>query len=161
MNTTSKILFLDIDGVVNRGRDQIRGFNWSDPDCVAMLNRVLRDTNADIVISSSWRIGSDLQELAKHFTSEFGIKGNFISMTPVLEASRAEEIHAWITNNNYTGQYAIIDDYNIFGAYLGDEADVWDNAHIRKRFVRLQPWAGLDTDSMLKLIDILNSSNLS
>lgn len=51
-----KILFLDIDGVLN-------GHEWDDEaqscnirrECVAHLNRVVRETGCRIVLSSAWR----------------------------------------------------------------------------------------------------------
>jgi len=63
MNTV-KILFLDVDGVLN-------GHDWSDEaqscsirrECVAHLNRVIRETGCKIVLSSAWRyvvLGGDM-----------------------------------------------------------------------------------------------------
>lgn len=51
-----KILFLDIDGVLNTARAHIAFGNsrW-DPTGIAILDRVCRETGAKIVISSVWR----------------------------------------------------------------------------------------------------------
>jgi hypothetical protein len=59
-----KILFLDIDGVLN-------GHDWNDEaqsssirrECVAHLNRVIRETECKIVLMSAWRyvvLGGDM-----------------------------------------------------------------------------------------------------
>lgn len=68
-----KYLFLDIDGVLNHdgwfcsnaykeSRD-----NWKksmfDPQCVERVNRILKETGAELVVSSSWRDMADLKEI--------------------------------------------------------------------------------------------------
>lgn len=70
-----KILFLDIDGVLNHdvwfGSDAYRNHqeNWRvsmfDPDCVARVNRILQETGAKLVVSSSWRDMADLADIFK------------------------------------------------------------------------------------------------
>lgn len=63
----SKIIFLDIDGVlnterqhdrcVNEGITPVDGFGYAfDPIAVANLKRIVEETGADIVISSSWKL---------------------------------------------------------------------------------------------------------
>ena len=62
----SKIIFLDIDGVLNTERQHDRcveaglayvdNFGYAfDPVSVANLKRIVDETGADIVISSSWK----------------------------------------------------------------------------------------------------------
>src|SRR5579875_1845282 len=58
----SRIVFLDIDGVLNSFGDMHTGLwiqamdhtNWK-PECIQQLNRLCRETKSKIVISSSWR----------------------------------------------------------------------------------------------------------
>ncbi len=51
-----KILFLDVDGVLNDHAFDIDAQSCTiDQSCVAALNRVLKVTSCDIVISSAWR----------------------------------------------------------------------------------------------------------
>jgi hypothetical protein len=51
-----KILFLDCDGVLN-GHEKLPGLEYCGirPDCVARLNRVIAETDCQLVISSAWR----------------------------------------------------------------------------------------------------------
>lgn len=52
-----KVIFLDIDGVLN-GHDAHRhpnGYCGIDPACVYRLNRIVAETGAAIVLSSAWR----------------------------------------------------------------------------------------------------------
>jgi hypothetical protein len=63
MTTTTRLIFLDFDGVLNqmtqRPGDKFgRQYNyarWIDPACMARLNRIVDATGAKLVISSSWR----------------------------------------------------------------------------------------------------------
>lgn len=51
-----KVLFLDIDGVLNgHDWDAEAGSCYLDRECVKRLSRIVRETDAVIVISSSWR----------------------------------------------------------------------------------------------------------
>jgi hypothetical protein len=49
------LVFLDLDGVINDHTEHDNGYCGSLPWCVAQLNRILRQTGANIVISSTWR----------------------------------------------------------------------------------------------------------
>jgi hypothetical protein len=69
----NKYLFLDIDGVLNHDEwFESDGYkqhqqNWRvsmfDPKCVERVNTILRETGAKLVVSSSWRGMSDLEEI--------------------------------------------------------------------------------------------------
>jgi hypothetical protein len=50
-----RIIFLDIDGVLNRHELQASGYAGMLPECVQSLNRIIDATDADIIISSAWR----------------------------------------------------------------------------------------------------------
>lgn len=159
------ILFLDIDGVVNRGRRALVGFNWADPECVRLLNNALSQTNAKVVISSSWRVGASLKELSNHFKNHFGIQADFIDMTPVINldlpdcdftcaAPRAMEIRDWLDRHPEVDNFAIIDDMDIFQG--GEDEIVFEDQEIAEKFVRLPFFGGLDSESANKLKEILN-----
>ena len=53
-----KVLFLDIDGVVNNKRTEksFGGFMAIDPAMAALVQRIVRNTGCEIVLSSSWRL---------------------------------------------------------------------------------------------------------
>jgi hypothetical protein len=48
----AKIIFLDIDGVLNAGCDD-EPFIFS--ECAQRLNRIIQETGAQVVLSSAWR----------------------------------------------------------------------------------------------------------
>jgi hypothetical protein len=115
-----KVIFLDIDGVLNSGRSVIAfaykakeetnepyGVRFAkatvDPVSVGLLNRVLRDFDAKIVLSSTHRSHFDepnkLQKIQEYLTS-LGVEGDrCIGFTPSLHTIRGIEIQAWINNN--------------------------------------------------------------
>ena len=106
------LIFLDIDGVLNshvsiherwweseNGQLSPHGnTTWPHPRHINCLNKIIEQTKADIVISSTWRIGrsvEDLQILAK----EFGIIGNVIDKTRNLDTYRGLEIKEYILSH--------------------------------------------------------------
>jgi hypothetical protein len=116
-----KVLFLDIDGVlVTRNawakfgpiRDMFG--HIFDPDAVAQLKRVIDETRARIVVSSSWKCvpGSNgLAEMRMLWASR-SLPGDVFSVTPnVSSDERGEEIDMWLrTNEEPIEQFAIVDD---------------------------------------------------
>jgi hypothetical protein len=61
MKKPLRIIFLDIDGVLNnKGSFKDPQMDPLDPNAIQLLNDLVRDTEACIVISSAWRIGNTL-----------------------------------------------------------------------------------------------------
>jgi predicted mannosyl-3-phosphoglycerate phosphatase (HAD superfamily) len=52
-----KIIFLDIDGVLNNYNTLGEGLNW-ESNAVKILKRIIKETGAKVVLSSTWRRGS-------------------------------------------------------------------------------------------------------
>lgn len=109
-----KIIFLDIDGVLN-SKDTIqrstRGVIGIDPYLVALLNRIVIPTGAEIVLSSSWRHSpAGREEVQK------AIVHPIIDITPsCCTGIRGVEIYKWIKDNipheeRDALRYAILDD---------------------------------------------------
>lgn len=114
-----KIIFLDIDGVMNSFRTAIAydGYGYlgseghkCDPVAIAMLQRLCKETGAKVVISSTWRIG-------RAHIEDFAFLGvPVIDMTPVLSnCIRGDEIYHWLELTNDASEdkvthYIILDD---------------------------------------------------
>jgi len=104
-----KVLFLDFDGVLNSeryfdDRDALIVIPKSQPICpvaVARVQRIVDETGAKIVISSSWRLGDPLERLRSHLTNK-GLRAaneTVIDVTPWgLGVRRGREIEAWLRN---------------------------------------------------------------
>lgn len=120
---------------------------------VEMLNTLIKETGAKIVVSSSWRKGRTVQELRKMFR-ENGIKGQVIDKTPALyydgypgSVPRGCEIYAWLENNKEkfgdSVRYVIFDD---------DSDILWWQ---RNNFLLVDSYCGLTPNLIYKAKNIL------
>jgi hypothetical protein len=100
---SAPVLFLDFDGVLawvngTQGRDTV------DPAAVAQLQRVVRETGCDVVVSSTWRYVFTEEELA----AKIGVP--VAGATPkTWDGTRGHEIALWLEQHP-TDTYAIVDD---------------------------------------------------
>lgn len=104
-----KIIFLDIDGVLNvycQGRDEFGcTFHQQFED---NLRAIIEETGAKIVVSSTWRL-SGLQVMQDMWNKR-KLPGKVIDITPHIDiCKRGEEIQYWLDNNQVIN-YVIIDD---------------------------------------------------
>ena len=148
-----KVLFLDIDGVLNTDRQQwhcqmngiapIDRFGYEfDPKAVGNLTTILEETNAEIVISSSWKF-LGLQTLQKMWKDR-NLPGTIVDITHDGE-SKGWEIDEWLMNHE--GQvcgYVIIDDEN----------DMMPEQ--QEHFVQTNPQFGITKKNIEDIIKILN-----
>lgn len=90
-----KLLFLDVDGVLNHQHSpcwEENGHRNLDSACVAELNRVLAATGAKIVVSSVWRLGDGIRDVAAVLP-----RGSIIGATPYRRMTdRKAEILDWL-----------------------------------------------------------------
>jgi len=99
------VIFLDIDGVLNRGNDDYTTC-IVDPTLVKRFNKIVADTGAYIVLSSAWRNDPNWE----NNMVQLGIVDEFIGRTPRLKTGRGKEIYAWLKKNPGVAKYAILDD---------------------------------------------------
>jgi hypothetical protein len=102
-----KIIFSDIDGVLNcSGTPNPRKLPYiAEPKLVARLHTVLERTEAQIVLTSTWRYDPAGLFSAKHW----GIP--FIDITPDLSNEpRRNEILAWLRDHPGVTRFAVLDD---------------------------------------------------
>lgn len=108
-----KIIFLDIDGVLNchTTRERDGGYVGIDSRLVAILNRILEETGAYIVISSTWRKFENWEK-----SVEAGGIRKVIGSTPRLDGKiRGEEVKAWLVEGHVSvSEYAVLDDDSDF-----------------------------------------------
>ncbi len=110
-----KVIFLDIDGVLNNQEVSIRkkdeGCRVWDEKCVNRLNRITDETGAKIVISSTWRRSKDFYSI---IVNEMGITGEIIGktidylLTP--NTKRGDEIEEWLSRHPEITIFVILDD---------------------------------------------------
>ena len=120
-----KVIFLDIDGVLNcatttRRLDVCFEFNFVDTRKVLRLRDIVERTGTKLVLSSTWRLGADpkafylereaLRELAAEFRRVRCPL--WFDVTPYLpRAKRWQEINAWLLLHPEVEDYIIIDDW--------------------------------------------------
>jgi hypothetical protein len=187
-----KVIFLDFDGVLNSENWYRRRFNEMDRDTdvgnypfyefdplsITQLNRIIKETAAKVVVSSTWRIGKRVQEL-QQMLDVVGFEGEIIDTTPSFFARgvdndengisytvpRGCEIDWWLTKNgkfqrinwslerqNEYLEKAIVKNYII----LDDDSDMLYGQ--REHYVKCNGYgAGLDKRTADIAIKILNT----
>ena len=170
-----KILFLDIDGVLNSevsfnethekwfaSGESTKGteYNWPlghlYPPYILLLNKIVEATDCKIVISSSWRIICHVHNLQEWLT----IKG-FKHSDHIIDSTgrnndgrRGGEIQDWLdANQHIIKSYVVIDD---------DAEDIIGDKTTKKHpnnFVKTSFKTGLTQECVDKAIAILNSKD--
>eukprot|EP00927_Polykrikos_kofoidii_P057432 TRINITY_DN51577_c0_g1_i2.p1 TRINITY_DN51577_c0_g1~~TRINITY_DN51577_c0_g1_i2.p1 ORF type:complete len:326 (-),score=43.41 TRINITY_DN51577_c0_g1_i2:151-1128(-) len=112
-----RILFLDVDGVLHPWSTRSLGAGCFVSMCLDELQRIVRLTDVEIVISSSWRLKGELRNALAQVLADYGL--GFTRWTRRLESntcSRAWEIFAFVEEERKKGgtfSFAILDDENI------------------------------------------------
>jgi hypothetical protein len=163
-----KVIFLDNDGVIclannwgtrNKKRQKaglsnrvpfnelpldVRFDNF-DKKAVKILNEVLEETGAEIVVSSDWRFYATLEELGDYYLSQ-GIIKKPIATTDMfkdifprewsalrfradLELERSMEIQHWIDNHPEVTNWVAVDDLNMSVEFLGSRFVASNGTH--------------------------------
>ena len=119
------VIFLDVDGVLNRKSDWVRPFSLNS-SCVQMFVKLVRKLEkreaVEIVLSSSWRAGlakgSDgtLQagtgDVLAGTLQSHGLK--ISDVTPLSGKTRQEEIEYYIRRHDITKFLTLDDDESLF-----------------------------------------------
>lgn len=158
-----KYLFLDIDGVLNTGQHSnclvdnglcetdADGYLF-DPEAVRNLEYIIEETDAEIVITSTWRLNGDMQALWHNRN----LAGEVIGITPTIQKEKAigkikiwhghkgMEVEAWLEDNAIAPyKYAILDDED---DYLPHQAE---------HLILTEPRTGITEDVAEKVISLL------
>lgn len=150
-----RILFLDIDGCLNT-----ESFLWGvlsrtthtdedmiDPFHVEQLNRIVRETDCDVVLSSAWRV--DGIDKVQGWLKLRGFEYKLLDVTPgpLGYANRTEEILAWLANNK-ASNFCVVDD-----CPMGEV--------LREHFVWCDPNTGLTPARASLAIEILSRKEMA
>ena len=155
-----KVLMLDNDGVIclsnNWGGRAVKWVNFKrdntdsdatfdnkpiqcrfddfDKGAVKILNKILEETDAEIVVSSDWRLHANLEELGDYYESQGIIKRpiavtdqfkdvfpkewNAFRFRAELELERSMEIGHWLENHPEVTHWVAVDDLNMSVEFL-------------------------------------------
>jgi hypothetical protein len=126
-----KVIFLDHDGVIclstewgsrfknKDGLDSM--FDRFNDKAIKVLNQILDETGAEIVVSSDWRHDTPLEQMQELYKIR-GIKKSPIGYTDsivdikgleYLEHNRQIEIRHWLSQHPEVTQWVAIDDLNM------------------------------------------------
>jgi len=145
-----KVLFLDIDGVLNSAfvLDEQRRGDAIDRGMVERINQIVDATGCKIVISSTWRILHPLGQLTA-LLRQHGLRDVVIDKTPRLDATyfnRGDEILMWLHSRPDVDSFIAID----------DSAGEFDK--IPDRLVATTWKHGLQDEHVVKAIELLNGA---
>jgi hypothetical protein len=182
-----KLIFLDVDGVLNNethfkseeylaqskvcndyhksgDKETAKSLYDKSMFCkrnIELLNKLIKDTGAKIVVSSSWRKGRTVDELDSLLES-VGIEADVIDKTPTLHFAGLEdyaysvprgcEIKAWIETNKSILNSKVS---KLRYVILDDDSDMlyWQ----RNKFIQTDPYSGLTRTDVFKAKQILNN----
>lgn len=152
------IIFLDFDGVMDTSFLKIsltkerqalsdRYGLLFDKKCVTNLKKIIDATNADIVVTSSWKLDMNLEKLQEMWKYR-KLPGKIIDVTPNLIGSRSDEISSWLEAHGGNDiRYVIIDDMS---------ADYFDSP-VAEHLINVNPYVGLDSpaaDVVIKYFEL-------
>jgi HAD domain in Swiss Army Knife RNA repair proteins len=136
-----KVIFLDVDGVLNTPKFVYRnGGTAIDDILVDIVVNIVKSTNAEIVLSSSWRIDENDKRIVFETFKQRNIE--IIDCTPWISQNRwverNEEIRAWLDKNE-VDKFAIIDDTpdaNIPGCFFRTDENFGITVKIAEQVVQ-------------------------
>ena len=163
-----KLMFLDIDGVLNsetfyKNKSEQELFKEEgyplceiDPSAIEKINKIIRQTKAKVVISSSWRLGRSIQNLQDIFNKK-GFIGTIDDITPHLRyigndntVPRGCEIETYL-NDNF--EYDI--KTNIKYVIIDDDIDML--FYQKDHFLHTTEYDGITDIIVAKAINLLNN----
>lgn len=109
----NRILFLDVDGVLNSRADC--GLDGLGDSHLRQLKRIVNEGGCQIVLTSSWRSADDLLGKLRLAFDRHHIP-LWIDVTPDLSGDRAEEIVAWLREMERCISVVIDDDCDGFSS---------------------------------------------
>ena len=170
----TKIIFLDIDGVLNTDDDPKPIINGVDPanvfhdiprrDLISNLNHIINETGANVVISSTWRKHAHWGILWRLF-QVLGFEGKIIDSTPVDGDDRGQQIKQWLEDENTGKHICLIDKLRwnikiekvVTFVILDDLVyDIISHEDLKNNTVATDPSHGLTIEKVREAIKILN-----
>lgn len=162
----SKVLFLDIDGVLNSNfwndshQTEISDGTLIDEEKIKLLALLIRETNAEIILHSGWRFWFDaackplcpeadtlVKLLEKENLSISGVTPDLtteeIRKSKKFSLVKADEILLWISLHNNVTEWVVLDDLDLH------------NDQIRRHQVKPNPTIGLTLENVKQAIKIL------
>lgn len=162
----SKVLFLDIDGVLNSNfwndshKAEISDGTLIDEEKIKLLASLVKETDSEIILHSGWRFWFDtelkplcteanklVQLLEKENLYISGVTPDLtteeIRKTKKFSLVKADEILLWINLHNSVTEWVVLDDLDLH------------NEQIRRHQVKTDPTIGLNLENVKQAKKIL------
>ncbi len=146
-----KVIFLDIDGVLNTPADVSDQGLVIRPDKLLLIKQIVEATGAKIVLSTSWRMywepGEALCDpIGEWINDAFGSAGmSIFDKTPYTMTGRENQIASWLNAHPEVKAFVVLDDALLSAPFL------------QGHFVKTSPYFGaLDEMDVERAIVILN-----
>ena len=148
-DATCSVLFLDVDGVLNRcGKSAVK----LEAALLANLVRIVEETDCRIVLSSTWRLMDRAMKDLKFAFDDLGLilDGATPDLARVMEngiwlaKDRGHEIQAWMDDHFTPERFCILDDNT-------------DMAHLLPKLIKTHSFEGLTDAITERVIDALNA----
>lgn len=107
-----KVIFLDVDGVLNRGSFDLASGGLHD-DCIEQLRQLVLHTGAKIVVSSSWKDAEKLMLQLKCKLYEHGAMRAIDTTEYRSRKLREVEIQEWLDKHPEVENYVVLDDWDL------------------------------------------------
>ena len=147
-----KVIFLDIDGVLNSAQSAIyhnfrtdpieSQFDVLCPISLALLQYIVEQTKSKIVISSTWRKYQSFDDLVNFF-KKYNI--DVVGKTPILNTVRGLEIKHWLEKHPKVNDFIILDDDSDMDEYTQTD-----------HFIKTSHQVGLSYFEAIKIINKFN-----
>lgn len=130
-------------------------FDDFDQDAIDILNRIIMETNCEIVVSSDWKGHANVEEMGDYYESQ-GIVKRPIGFTPFkkelpkglkyyhrdseLEETRSYEILQWLSEHPEVTHWVSVDDLDMGKVQLDYDGSTYEMEWGLRNFVRTQTY---------------------
>lgn len=175
-----KVIFLDVDGVLNHANSEGNGEPANlDHEKFILLKEIVDKTDAKIVLSSTWRFTYEengknmhapmyykLIELLKKYDLDLYAETPEIKSKEIIKSITFKEILEMPTENVYTNRaHAVktwLDEHPEVKSFviIDDEEAGWDYFNLDKNYIQTSYTGGLLPEHVTQAIEILNKTKV-
>ena len=148
------IIFLDVDGVLNNWKDAKEHYertkkpywcyDWPfSKKSMKELRKLIKQTNAKLVLSSTWRNDKIGRKKFKKALRKYRIEYALIGYTKYLDGKRELEIQTYLKKLNKKVNFIILDDNEYYFEELKDH------------LILINSWEGFNEEDTKKSIQLL------
>jgi len=151
-----KILFLDVDGVLN---GEHYGYGGVDDSLLFLLKTIIDETGCKIVLSTTWRLNQSARATLLHFMkarADINVEDIIIGDTPSLKGKkRAFEIESFLQSDEFQRHYVATTWCAVDDLPLAQQHPTFMEEH----FIRTNYRTGITPKDAVRAVAILNEED--